>query len=714
MLATFRFLYPQKFFQLGNLSFQFPVWFAIFCIAAGVVYSMTLYYRDRTFKEQSPRLNMILGLLRFLTVTLLSLLLLSPLLKSIITDIKKPVIVLAQDQSESIASGFKGVDSAQYRQAFRSLAESLGTEYEVHQYAFGEKVREGADFSYKDKVSNISALLKNTYDLYSNQNLGAVVLATDGIYNEGNNPLYTSSKLNVPVFTVALGDTTPKRDVFIKRAFHNNIAYLGDKFTVEVDVAARNCPGTTTTMTISKIDGDAVRPLQSFPIAINSNNFFKTQSALLDAAQSGVQRYRISLTTIQGEVSTVNNVKDIFIEVLDARTKVLLLANSPHPDIAAFNEAISANKNYQVTVAYINDLKVNVANFDIAILHQLPSFTQGAESVLKTLNDNRIPRLFVVGSQTDTRKLNTAQSTMIVLGDGRNSSDVQPIIAPNFSLFTMDERLPKELPNFVPLTTPFGDFKEGGGTHTLLYQRIGKVDTKYPLLTFGEQNGIKSAVLAGEGIWKWRLFDFLQRQNHELSNELISKTIQYLSVKEDKRKFRVSTSKNVYKENEPATFDAELYNDSYQLINDPEANLSIKSAEGKEYNFTFNKYGKAYHLEAGILPVGNYTYKGSVNHNGQQLSATGQFSVQPIQLELYENTADHAMLRQLSEKFGGSMVYPKDIARIAELIKSQAKIKPVMYSTHKTRSVINLKWIFFLLAGLLCVEWFARRYYGGY
>ena len=61
-----------------------------------------LYYRDTTFREQSKRLNWILGIIRFLGVTLLSMLLLSPLLKSLITETKKPVVVLAQDQSESI------------------------------------------------------------------------------------------------------------------------------------------------------------------------------------------------------------------------------------------------------------------------------------------------------------------------------------------------------------------------------------------------------------------------------------------------------------------------------------------------------------------------------------------------------------------------------------------------------------------------------------
>ena len=37
------------------------------------------------------------------------------------------------------------------------------------------------------------------YDLYSNQNLGAIVLASDGIYNEGSNPVYASTRLGAPI-----------------------------------------------------------------------------------------------------------------------------------------------------------------------------------------------------------------------------------------------------------------------------------------------------------------------------------------------------------------------------------------------------------------------------------------------------------------------------------------------------------------------------------
>lgn len=37
---------------------------------------------------------------------------------------------------------------------------------------------------------------------YAGRNLGAVILATDGLYNEGSNPLYAYPELKVPVFTV--------------------------------------------------------------------------------------------------------------------------------------------------------------------------------------------------------------------------------------------------------------------------------------------------------------------------------------------------------------------------------------------------------------------------------------------------------------------------------------------------------------------------------
>ncbi len=699
---------------MDNISFQYPTWYIILCLLLGLGYALFLYFRDDTFREQSRFLNWALGSLRFLSVSLIAILLLSPLLKSIVTDVKKPVVVLAQDESESVVAKMSEAEREAYQARMQQLAQSLEEEYDLQQYAFGSEVREGINYEFTDKVSNISDMLSTIYGLYSNQNLGAVILATDGIYNEGSNPLYIGARLGAPVYTVALGDTSSQRDLVAKRAFHNRIAYLGDKFSVQVDIAAENAAGANSRLTVYKVEAGELRRLQQEPVEINRNDFFETRELILDASQPGVQRYRIALSPIEGEASTANNSKDIFVDVLDARQKILILANSPHPDITAIKQAIANNKNYELETAYIGQLQKNVAAFDLVILHQLPSRSNDASGIINTLQQQDISHLFIVGTQTNLQRLNQLQPFLSIRTGGDNTNEVQARVANGFNLFTLSEPLREQLTNFPPLLAPFGEYSVTGDGQELLYQRIGKVDTRYPLLMLGTAGDAKLGVLAGEGIWKWRLFDFMQHQNHEIFNELMSKIVQYLSLKEDKRRFRVSLSKNIFNENENIYLDAELYNESFELVNEPDASLVITNSEGQEYNFTFNRVGNAYRLNAGILPVGNYSFRASVFYNGENFAYDGQFSVQPIQLESYETAANHNLLRLLSEKYGGQLVYPDEMEALGNLLQQKETVKPVIYETSKARPVIGLKWLFFALLLLLSTEWFFRRYFGGY
>ncbi len=698
---------------MTNIAFQYPIWFIALCVLAGLIYAASLYFRDKTFREQSKWLNIILGILRFLAVTGICLLLLSPLLKSLVSETKKPVVVLAQDHSESILNDMNKEDSLAYVEKFKALENKLAETYDLQTFSFGEEVKEGIDFQFNDKVTNISELFTEIYDRYTGQNLGAVVIATDGVYNEGSNPIYTGSKLAAPVFPIALGDTVPDKDLIVKRVFHNKIAYLGDKFSLQIDITARNCTNAPTNLIISRIVDGKAQKLKTEQINIDKNQFFTTKEIVLDADVAGVQRYRISASPVQGEVTTVNNTKDIFIDILDARQKILILANAPHPDISAIKSSVLKNKNYQVDIAYAND-NVGVAAYDFVILHQLPSKTNDAAAKLQTLYDRNIPRLYIVGAQSDMNKVGKVQPLVNIKGGTASTNNVQAVLDNTFNLFTLDEKMVKELPKFNPLTSPFGDYSATANAQVLLYQKIGSVETKYPLLAFGEVNKIKVGVLSAEGLWRWKLFNYMQFQNHDIFDELIGKTMTYLTLKEDKRKFRVSISKNIFNENEPVLLDSELYNDSYELINDPDASLTIKNESGKDFNYTFNKVNKSYTLNAGFFPPGNYTYKGTINYNAQQLSASGKFSVRPVQLEKFETTADHGTLKVLADQFGGEIIYPSMMDSLSSIIAGKDQVKPVLYSTLKTRSVINLKWIFFLLLAFLGIEWFARRYYGGY
>ncbi len=700
---------------MENLTFHYPSWLILFCVLLGVAFALGLYFRDKTYRDQPQRWRWIMGGLRFFSVTLLSLLLLAPLIKSLELDTQRPIVVLAQDASQSITAEMNADQAREYRQNLRDLGRELARDYELKTYSFGDAIREELDTAFEDKVTNISEMLTTVYDLYSNQNLGAVILATDGVYNKGSNPLYTNTRLSVPVFTVALGDTTPKRDLLIKRVLHNRIAYLGDRFSIQVDISAQNCGSAAANLLVEKVrPGGQNERLESRRLNIDNDDFFQTEEILIDADASGVQRYRLRLTTVDNEASTANNSKDIFIDVLDARQKILILANSPHPDLTALRQSITSNKNYEVTVNYIDKRQVQPSEFDLVILHQLPSRNANLSGVLNTLVQQNIPHWFILGKQTDLITFNESQPLVDVQGDQRNTNDVQARVNSSFNAFILDDPLKNMAPNFPPLLAPFGEYNADPEAAVMLYQRIGSVETQFPLLLLGEEKETKIGVLCAEGLWKWRLFNFLQNEDHQVFNALVGKVVQYLSVKEDKRKFRVNLSKNIYDENEGIFFDAELYNDNYELVNGPDVSLVITNSEGKEFNYTFNKTDKAYALDVGPLPVGNYSYDAMAMLDGERLTNSGQFSVQPIQLEMYETTADHRMLRLLSDKYGGALFGPNELEGLLAQIRQRDTVKPVIYETTRTRSVLNLKWLFFVLIGVLSLEWFLRRYLGGY
>lgn len=699
---------------MSNISFQYPTWYLLLCIFLGLAFALGLYYRERTFREQATWLKVLLGVLRFLVVTTIAALLLSPLLKRLTTQTQKPIVVLAQDGSASVATALGEDGKAAYQASMEQLSQTLGEDYDLKTYTFGSEVREGLEYDFTDKSTNIADALSSVYDQYSNQNLGALILATDGIYNQGSNPIYASSELAAPVYTIALGDTTPQRDLIVKRVFHNRIAYLGDRFSMQVDLLADNAAGAQSRLSVYKVEGGNTRLLEQMPVGVNENNFFTTKEIILEADRAGVQRYRVVFSPVDGEASTQNNSKDVFIDVLDARQKVLILAQSPHPDIAALRQTLEVNKNYEIDTRYVGRFQENIAAYDFVILHQLPSRTASITPILNELKKQKTPHLFIVGTQTEFGTFNQAQPLVSIRAGSGNTNQVQARVEPSFNFFKISDEVKSELPNFAPLTAPFGDFQITGEGQVLLYQKIGSVETQYPLWMLGEKDGVKVGVLCAEGLWKWRLFDYLQHNNHDIFDEVVGKAIQYLGLKEDKRRFRASLPKNILDENEAIYFDAELYNESFELLNEPDVSLSVKDGDGKEYNYTFVRQGNAYSLNAGILPVGDYQYRATTAYNGEQFTHSGQFSVQPIQLEAYARTADHNLLRLLGQRYGGQVFYPDAIGQIAAAIAEQGTVKPVIYESTKTKPVIDLKWIFFFLLIALALEWFLRRYFGGY
>jgi len=653
----------------------------------------------------------LLGALRFLALFTIILLLLKPLIKSLETDVEAPLIVIAQDNSESLLFG---EDSAYinglYKEQLRELAANFDGDYELKTYTFGEQLGEGLEqLDYNEQFTNFSGLFDELFNKYSHRNLGAVIIASDGLYNKGADPSYSFTKLNVPLYTIALGDTIEKKDLLIRDVAHNRLAYLGNLFPLEIEIEAKKCEGENALLEVVR-QGQV---LFSKPLTISSRNELFTIPVQLEAKDVGLQRYTVRVSSLDDEVSQVNNTRDIFIDVLDSRQKILILSAAPHPDVAALRASIQTNQNYEVEAITAEEFKGQVADYSLIVLHQLPSKNNLGLDVIEAALDINNPLFFIHGAQTDFQSFNKLQVGYEVSNARGNVNDVKGRFAEGFSLFQLEDEEKNMFPSLPPLQVPFGECNNSPGVSIVLNQSIGTIATEIPLLSFNQNQEQKIGILAGEGLWRWRMVNYLNKEDHELFDSFIKKVVQFLASKDDKRPFRVSANTALL-ENEDIRFKAEVYDATYAPIPGKDIRLRIIDSEEKAFDYTFSPELENYKLNAGRLPVDNYRWEAEVNIAGKKFIERGEFSVSPLQFESINVRANHQMLYRLAHQNGGQMIAKEQLINLAEIIRSNEDVVSLSYERKTLSDLIRIDLLLWFLLLLLSSEWLVRKLNGTY
>lgn len=695
-----------------SLILDYPWYFIIFCLLLGAAYAFALYWLRLRRKDEtslSRRLSIILSLLRTLSVAAIAFLLLAPLVKRDINRKEKPIIVIAQDNSKSLDYCPDSVfHHSDYLEQLDKLASDLSADYDVQHLLFGSETRTSEDgASFTDPSTDISQLLSDVADRYYHRNVGALIVASDGIYNTGSNPLNSVSALSFPVYTVAMGDTTIHRDASVANVRFNRIAYLGNSFPLDITVNANRLKGETAMLSVS-CDG---RKLFSKPIAINESRFSTTESITLDADRAGLHNYIVEIAPLRGEKSTRNNRRVIPVEVIDGHQKIAIIAAVPHPDIAALRSAVDNNRNFEAEVFLAKDFSKNPRDYNLLIFHQLPTKVAESNIDVAALLKSGTPALFVLGSQTDLARLNNLHTGLEIYSRIDRQNEAAPILNKNFTYFTLPDETAQRISQFPPLSSPFGEYKLGANAQTLFSSRIGSVNSGLPLIAVTQQSSSRYAFIAGEGLWRWRLADYQANSTNANFNTLVDKIIVFTALRANNEKFHID-AKNIFGQTEAVVFDAQLYNDSYEPVNIPDVELTIRQngEQGKKYSF--NRSATGYTLNLGILPPGAYTYSASTHFNGKTLSANGSFLVEDLQLEALNTVADHSLLATLASSTGGEMVSSHQLDQLTSMLRERDDMKTLVFSETSYSDMLNLPLIFVLIILLLAAEWITRKYNG--
>lgn len=693
---------------MGLIS-GYSLWLIVLCIALGAAYAAVLYTGKKSKKWRSG-IRSFLFILRFVAVSLLAFFLLEPLIRLNVKITNNPVLIVATDNSKSMTAS---ADSDFVKNKLPEIVDQwlngLQDELEIARYHFSDSLLAGPNADYSGNLTDIGNVFNEIRSRYINKNVAGIVLISDGIYNTGSNPLTAAEQIQTPVFTVAVGDTSIHTDAAITSLTGNRDVIFNNYFPVEFSVTAQQATGQSIQVKVTHND----KEIYNHNSEILGNQFSRVFNVRGFADKKGLNKIVVSVSFLKGEKNTANNTRVFYFNVADDVKKVLIVTSAPHPDIRAIRTSLELNLNYSVKAVTGEANAGDIADYDLLILHQIPAASTRNSALIEKAKAARIPVWMITGANTNYASLNALNAGVTVRVRSAAPNEVLGVLNENFSLFSVPQQEADFVKAMPPLSAAFGDYSISAGTDVLIYQRIGNVISSQPLLCMSQVEGQRWAFLLGEGVWRWKLYNFQRNNSHEMFDSFMSRIAQFLCQNSDRSRFRV-IYEPTHSETEAITFNAELFNQNFELVNSEPIDLILRDSTGKNYACSFLPDGSGYSLNCGRMRPGEYSFTAQVKSKQYPYSQSGRITVDSYNPELASTRADFNILRLIAQQTGGIMANPEKLNDISDFLEKNNLIQSTYYRENKYIDLLEWKWILFIILALVSAEWIIRKREGYY
>ena len=668
----------------------------VLLIVLAVFVALFLALFQYVFKnKEKSQLNYWLSFLRFLSIFTLLLLIINPTINKNNITIVKPNLLVAIDNSASIKHRSEAENVKNLVQQLKNDTE-LNNKYAINYYAFGANLYTLDSLSFNESNSNLSKPFIEFSNLYKSDN-NPVVLITDGNQTIGNDVEFINYKN--PVFSYVVGDTTTFEDIAINKLNINKYSYINNKLPVELFVNYTGNKSITKKLTVF----DKNTKVYSETLSFSATENVQEVSFYLTATTAGTHYYTAIIETLENEQNTLNNTRNFSINVIEEVAKILILTSVIHPDLGMFKNSIESNKQRSATINTVNDFKGNLSDYQLVILYQPNNLFK---DVFTTISEKKLNYFIVTGMATDWDFLNNNQNDFKKNALSQ-SEEYTPSFNLNYASFISDDI---GFSSFAPLEDYFGDITFSIPINTLLFQKIGTIETDKPLLATFKKNNQKGAVLCGENSWRWRMKSFSENQTFEIFDGFISNLTQYLSSDLKNNRLNV-TANQLYYANETITISASYLDENYNF--DSRAKLWV-TVTNKATNFIkkfpFSLLNNQFNVDLTNIPSGEYKY--SVSVENQKANASGSFKIVPFEVEQQFTNSNYSKLAMLSSNTNGAVYYTDTSKKLISDLKLDERFKSIQKNKLIKTPLINFKWLLGFILLLLTIEWFVRKYYG--
>lgn len=699
-------------------------WIALFALAALAIALSIVVYRY-TLPPVARLRRTILWTIRSLALVLILFLLFEPVLSWLDRRDEAAKILLLVDRSASMSQKDAAGDRNQIALDFLNRAEwkSFEREDALRVFTFSDTVRETTLDSVAstpaDQVgSNQAQAWTRALDVSAGEYIGAVVLLSDGSQNMGPNPERLASEAGVPIYTVAVGDSTVRRDLLISELLTNQIAYAGSKIPVVIRVRANGAAGSESSLRLVDSRG---RTWGQERITFNSNVVESSFEFIVDALEEGEFRLTAFLDSIPAEAVAENNRRSVIVRVLDSKFQVVVLAGAPSPDLTALLQLLGQDTTMVITPfvqsssgRFTGNRVPDEAALNRAELFVFQNFPTNspdpAFSIASArIREKRIPLLFLDGPNVSVERLSSISD--IVPLDFSARARAVPVVA-------RAGQAHPSISGAAPLPVTWEELPPVSGYPQKITAKSGSVVIATfadeaspevaagPAITVWEMSRRRGAVISVHDYYRWKLGVARSDMNREFLDTFVNRLTTWLLTPTEEKPVQITTDRKLYSGGQPARFQAQVYGANLIPQDNASVMLRVNSGDRSEIVALRGRGNGLYEGEFNPWSDGDFTYEGvAVLQNDTLGKDDGSFSVEAFNIEWVDPRARFDVMSQVAERSGGIAVTAANPSALFDKLSFKAR-------TSESRSEIplwNRPLILWIIIALLAAEWLLRK-----
>lgn len=606
-------------------------------------------------------------------------------------------------------------------------------------------------------LSNVERAVRRAVESLGSAPVAGVIVLSDGAFNHGATTEEVgrfARERGIPIYTVGIGDPTSPRNLRIAEMTAPQNVFKQDPFAITMRLSAQGMDGETVHLEFKERDaasGGNDQVLETRDLVVGAGGAMEPVTFRRRQERTGRFTYTVAAPVLEFETVADDNERQATVNVIDSRTRVLIVAGEPSWDYRFVSRLLERDQSIDVS-CWLQSADLRAVRDGNTVIDHLPRLAEELfEYEVVILMDADPGELDEPWCRLiDTLVTDYGGGLLVTAARARTPAFMRaPELEPLRALLPVTQDPDVDLllnqvghyqssgaPIEIPETSfghPILQLADDPVSTKIAWQGIGDVHWHYPVLREKPaatvlmrladprmRNSYGGHVLAAvqfvgagrtgfigfDGTWRWRRF------GTEVFDRFWVQFVRYLSEGKliaGTKRGMILTESDQFSIGETVPVTARVLDERYEPLKKEELTARVR-VEGQQEEFTLRAQpDRPGWFEGQFVPTrsGAHQIKVMIPSTGDPVEITREIRVSRSNLEILKPQMDRANLATLAEKSAGGKYFEVD--KMDELAAGLDDLHEEVSVRSRPQTLWDRWPMLTWLIGLLTVEWAVRK-----